>query len=300
MSPGWQPCRARWGDRPDSHRLNPGSQPEASSASASVTVENKGVEPFPAILQGSPARRRVPRAPPPGLEPGASRVTTGRAACCTSGECVPSAGVEPASPASEASVVSVGPQGRGRSPGTRTPNPRGKSPLLVLLSLRPAEDAGVEPARRSHADHRFRDGCLTGLGQSSKSRCQESNLVRRLIRALHRPPCSTSCAAEGARIERAPGVEPGPRISNPVPYHSASPPMCCSSRVRTSVSGFRARRPCRLDQRASGTPTRIRTWTERVLSALPLPLGYRGVESTSLAWDLNPVPPAYETGARAG
>lgn len=29
---------------------------------------------------------------------------------------------------------------------------------------------------------------------------------------------------EGARVERAPGVMPGPRISNPVPYHSASPP----------------------------------------------------------------------------
>lgn len=33
--------------------------------------------------------------------------------------------------------------------------------------------------------------------------------------------------AEGARIERAPGVLPGPRISNPVPYHSASPPLSC-------------------------------------------------------------------------
>jgi SAM-dependent methyltransferase len=30
-----------------------------------------------------------------------------------------------------------------------------------------AEDAGFEPARRSRADHRFRDGCLTWLGQSS-------------------------------------------------------------------------------------------------------------------------------------
>lgn len=33
-----------------------------------------------------------------------------------------------------------------------------------------AEDAGFEPARRSRADHRFRDGCLTGLGQSSRCR----------------------------------------------------------------------------------------------------------------------------------
>lgn len=33
-----------------------------------------------------------------------------------------------------------------------------------------------------------------------------------------------SAGTEGARIERAPGVMPGPRISNPVPCHSASPP----------------------------------------------------------------------------
>lgn len=30
--------------------------------------------------------------------------------------------------------------------------------------------------------------------------------------------------AEGARIERAPGSMPGPRLSKPVPFHSASPP----------------------------------------------------------------------------
>ena len=38
------------------------------------------------------------------------------------------------------------------------------------------------------------------------------------------PPDVRTCSAEGARIERAPGAMPGPRISNPVPYHSASPP----------------------------------------------------------------------------
>lgn len=129
-----------------------------------------------------------------------------------------------------------------------------------------------------HADHRFRDGCLTGLGQSSRhgngiplswlSRCQESNLIRRFIRALHRPPCSTSLScAEGARFERAPGCsvpdhglaarclawlgQPSKfvcpwqelnlqtrcgraglgRVRLPVPPQGP----CCQSRVRTSV-----------------------------------------------------------------
>ncbi len=159
-----------------------------------------------------------------------------------------------------------------------------------------------------HADHRFRDGCLTGLGQSSRhgngiplswlSRCQESNLIRRFIRALHRPPCSTSLScAEGARFERAPGCsvpdhglaarclawlgQPSKfvcpwqelnlqtrcgraglgRVRLPVPPQGP----CCPSRVRTSVSAVRARCPCQLDQRASGvcvvgSRSRDRTW----------------------------------------
>lgn len=165
-------------------------------------VENKGVEPFPVILQGSPAHRRVPRGSPTRARTWSSRLTAGRAACCTSGEGAPPPGVEPGSPASEAGIVSVGPQGH-------------ELATFGAAEAALAEDAGFEPARRFHADHRFRDGCLTGLGQSSRhrrpmpwppgwSRCQELNLGRRLIRALHRPPCSTSCA-EGARIERAPG-----------------------------------------------------------------------------------------------
>jgi hypothetical protein len=52
-----------------------------------------------------------------------------------------------------------------------------------------------------------------------------------------------------------------------------------------------------------GALTRIRTWTGRVLSALPLPLGYKGRHPRwgdvgSLSRDSNPVPPVYETGAR--
>jgi len=191
---------------------------------------------------------------------------------------VPSAGVEPASPASEAGVVSVGPRGR-RPPGARTPNPLGKNQLLVQLSLRPAEDAGVEPARRSRADHRFRDGCLTGLGQSSsrgaRSRTWSGALSGRCT-DRHAPPRRR--AAEGARIERAPDLEPGPRISNPVPYRSASPPNVLL--VEGSNLGLRVQSPASVPAGPTsiGTPTRIRTWTERVLSALPLPLGYRGVE----------------------
>jgi hypothetical protein len=41
-----------WGDRPDSHRLIPGSQPGASSALASVTVAPAGVEPRAPRMSG--------------------------------------------------------------------------------------------------------------------------------------------------------------------------------------------------------------------------------------------------------
>jgi hypothetical protein len=82
-------------------------------ARASGRVEDEGVEPSTMILQGSSARRRVPRccAPPPGLEPGAVPVTAGHATCYTSGE------------------RTHGP------PGIRTPNPPGKSRLLYAVEL---------------------------------------------------------------------------------------------------------------------------------------------------------------------
>ena len=41
-----------------------------------------------------------------------------------------------------------------------------------------AEDAGFEPAQRSHADHCFRDSCLTGLGQSSRGRGGRADRTR--------------------------------------------------------------------------------------------------------------------------
>lgn len=75
---------------------------------------------------------------------------------------------------------------------------------------------------------------------------------------------------------------PGPRGSNPVPYRTR-PALHCShgsrSRVRTWSGGVKIRRAAGYTnrERPGGTPTRIRTWTERVLSALPLPLGYRGL-----------------------
>lgn len=53
--------------------------------------------------------------------------------------------------------------------------------------------------RDAYADYRFRDGCLTGLGQSSLR-------GGRADRTRAGTPC------------------PGPRGSNPVPCHSASPP----------------------------------------------------------------------------
>jgi hypothetical protein len=72
---------------------------------------------FPAASAVRPGRCSPTRA-----RTWSSRVTVGRAACCTSGEWlfdhVPPTGVEPASPASDAGVVSVGPQGRGGPPGT--------------------------------------------------------------------------------------------------------------------------------------------------------------------------------------
>ena len=90
MSPGWPlgharwRCTGNWGDRPDSHRLGPDPQSGASTTSASVTVEDKGVEPLPAILHRSPAHRRVPhiatrergaRHAPRQNRPGSSRLT---------------------------------------------------------------------------------------------------------------------------------------------------------------------------------------------------------------------------------
>ncbi len=110
----------------------------------------------------------------PGVEPGVQRLCRpphDRREVGQGRVVVPPAGVEPAFPASDAGVVSVGPRGL-------------------------AEDAGFEPARRSHADHRFQDGCLTGLGQSSLLRC----LVGR-PRSAYPPPIR--------RPVPLPGLEPG-------------------------------------------------------------------------------------------
>jgi hypothetical protein len=147
-----------------------------------------------------------------------------------------------------------------RSPGTRTPNPPSKSRLLYAVELTTreaphaalAEDAGIEPARHSRADHRFRDGCLTGLGQSSRAR-----------------------RARGSNARR--GVTPDLGLATRCHYQLGQPSMSCGcpARDRTSVSAFRARCPCQLDQRAScsaapggacpGTRTLYLPFTRRVL-----------------------------------
>ena len=102
---------------------------------------------------------------------------------------VPPAGVEPAFPASDAGVLSTGRQGLARAAA----NSPGKC----------AEDAGFEPARRSHTDYRFRDGCLTGLGQSSFG----------VTLPLRMGGAGMRCAAIRTDRECAvplPGFEPGP------------------------------------------------------------------------------------------
>ena len=115
-----------------------------------------------------------------------------------------------------------------------------------------------------HADHRCRDGCLPGLGQSSTlDTCpwQELNLHTRLW-AREFESRASACSATGAVLPTAP----------------------------TGSDCVRAL-------------TRIRTWTERVLSALPLPLGYKGIHPSgwwSLSRESNPVPPVYETGVLPG
>lgn len=45
ISSGYPGCPRRWGDRPDSHRLERGPHPRASYASASITVRLEGLAP---------------------------------------------------------------------------------------------------------------------------------------------------------------------------------------------------------------------------------------------------------------
>lgn len=143
----------------------------------------------------------------------------------------------------------------------------------------------------------FKTGALPGSANPPysvvSSRCQESNLVRRFIRALHRPPCSTSFVRGGrADRTRAGTPSPGPRISNPVPCHSASPPTACTALpVEDSNLGLRDQSAVSvpLDQRAklpsagvspSDTPAsasaRIRTWDLRIRSAALCPAELQG------------------------
>jgi hypothetical protein len=77
--------------------------------------------------------------------------------------------------------------------------------------------------------------CTTTDPVSCSSRCQESNLVLRVISALHRPPCSTSFScAEGARFEPAPNLDP--RLA-----WLGQPSKCAPGRSRTSLSSIRTR-----------------------------------------------------------
>jgi hypothetical protein len=55
------------------------------------------------------------------------------------------------------------------------------------------------------------------------SRCQESNLVRRFIRALHRPPCSTSFVRGGRQSPRIRKPAYPPRTRRPVPLPGLEP-----------------------------------------------------------------------------
>lgn len=64
-------------------------------------------------------------------------------------------------------------------------NPRGASTPTTVFETAALPGSANPPATPSAPSRR-----APGVAWS---RCQESNLVRRLIRALHRPPCSTSC-----------------------------------------------------------------------------------------------------------
>ncbi len=156
-----------------------------------------------------------------------------------------------------------------------------------------AEDAGFEPARRSHADHRFQDGCLTGLGQSSLLCCpsdaRESNAVT--------PDPKSGGVASAPRIRQPaypprtrrpvplPGLEPGTsafvvRRSVHLSYkgevktctrlhrHSSWPPPSVTGTSfweKSSVIKVRA------EMAASSTGGGSRTPLETVLEAVPLP-----------------------------
>ena len=130
------------------------------------------------------------------------------------------------------------------------------------MSQRPAEDAGFEPARRSRADHRFRDGCLARLGQSSIVDIQLS------VEAPGVEPGPTPYQGvtqtamlhlvhlRGGRADRTrAGLSPGPRVSNPVPSPLGQPSTCPLNSARQL--GRRLGRSTRPFPRAPGLAAQL-------------------------------------------
>src|SRR6266498_5160162 len=83
---------ATWGlqgSPPQDYDDRPGELATASEQGRPEVVEDVGVEPTRAILQGSPARRRVPLGSPTRTRTWISRLTAGRCCRCTTGEETP-------------------------------------------------------------------------------------------------------------------------------------------------------------------------------------------------------------------
>lgn len=237
-----------------------------------------------------------------GYEP---RPATGpRASRCAA---APPAGVEPAFPASDAGVVSVGPRGLRR---------------LRAGALRRMQESNPRGCS-AHPTTVFETAALP-LGQSSLAR---------------RHPGAAVVRGGRADRTRAATARPGLRMNNPC--HSAGPPCPAvlrrPSRIRTSVAGSRVRSPvgwtnghrvvlpgqgsnlalrnqsppcCRIHHPGIRALARSRTWTVRILGPVPLPVGPRGRGSLARGLvlggaacgcgDSNPDRPGAGPGAPAG